>query len=121
LDVHVTAAKPLALEARPRRLGATPVPGRGRVPGDPQLARRPGPNRIPLVVREADAVAADDRARRAGTAAARPVRDVDVRHLRRPDPVEDLDAETLAEAREQLGRQRLAGGNAVPHGVKRVL
>ena len=41
-----------------------------------------------------------------------PVREEDVQHLGRADPVEDLDAEMLGPAPTEVGRQRLAGGNA---------
>ena len=121
LDVHVAAAKPLALEARPRRVGTAPVPRRRRVTGDPELAGRPRRHVVPLLVRQSEAVAADDRAGRARAAPTGAVGRVDVRHLRRADPVEDLDAETLVEAREELGRQRLPRRQRQPHRGERVV
>ena len=75
---------------------------RGGVAGDEQLA---GFADLCLVAR-------DELARRAGSRAAGPVRDVDVVQLARADPVEHLDAERVEPAVVQLARQRLAGRRA---------
>ena len=113
LDVHVAGLEPLAVEALAGRIGAAPVAGRRGGARDPELARRARGHVVAGLVAETDAVARpppcrDDPGRQ------RPGRfeTVDVGHLGRADPVEDLDAEALAEAREQLRRERLAGGDA---------
>ena len=120
LDVHVAALEPLAVEALAGRIGAAPVAGRRGGARDPELPRRARGHVVAGLVAETDAVPAHHRARRPGPAASGTVRDVDVGHLRRADPVEDLDAEALAEAREQLGRERLPGGDSLPYRRERV-
>ena len=64
-------------------------------------------------VRRADdlgLVALDQLAEAPGLHVAGPVRDVDVKHLRRADAVVDLAAKAGQETVEQCGRERLAGG-----------
>src|SRR4029453_1878103 len=72
----------VAVERPLRLLVVAPVEERGRVAGDEQLAGFGG----------LSPVARDELARRAGSCAAGPVRDVDVVQLAGADPVEHFDA-----------------------------
>ena len=112
--VLVAGDVPLAFERGLRLLVLVPVVGGARVARDPEVAGRAWPEVVPVVVHDLRAIAGDRGPARARARAAGDVRDEDVQHLRGPDPVEDLQAESLPPRLEQRLGQRLAGGDAHP-------
>src|SRR5207249_8711551 len=99
---------PLAPERRARLLAILKVAERRRAAADPERPRLAAGRVASVGVRDARLVPWDQAAERSGHDLAEPVADVDVEHLRRSDPVEDLDAEGVDPPPVKLGWKRLA-------------
>src|SRR5262245_32555667 len=111
---EVPAHGPVAPEGRARLVAVVPVAERRRAPAHPEGAELPGGDVVSVGADEPRLVARDDAAEGSRSDLAEAVRDVDVEHLGRADPVEDLDAEGLLPAAVELGGERLPGRDADP-------
>src|SRR5207247_586009 len=85
-----------------------PVAGADRVALDQQIANLALGHDLIVVVDELRFVPWHEETARTRPDRARPVRDEDMKNLGRPDPVQNLDPETLPESLEDGGRQRFA-------------
>src|SRR5262245_12471462 len=103
---EVPAHGPVAPEGRARLVAVVPVAERRRAPAHPEGAELPGGDVVSVGADEPRLVARDDAAEGSRSDLAEAVRDVDVEHLGRADPVEDLDAEGLLPAAVELGGER---------------
>src|SRR5215510_1671914 len=112
LGVLVVLVACLDPRAEERLLGLVvlvPVVGHRRVALDAQVADLAARDAMPLVVDDRELVAGHGHARRAGARTPRAIRDEDVADLGGTDAVDDLHAEPLAPACEELVGQGLAG------------
>ena len=115
VDVVLVAGDvPVALERGLRLLVLVPVVGGARVTGNPEVSRLSPTELFAIVVDDLRAIAGNRCAARAALRLARVVRDEDVQHLRRTDPVKDLEAEAGLPLLEQRLRQGFAGAHTHP-------
>ena len=104
----VARRAPIAGEGLFRFLVRVPVTERGGVAFDPQRPHLPVGQRLPFSIDDPRFVTVDDASKTARLDVAGPVRDVDVKHLRRAYAVAVFNAERVHPAFVKLYRQRLA-------------
>src|SRR5262245_2714074 len=114
LVILVARLDPCAEERLLGLVVLVPVVRHRGVAFDAQVADLAARDRPALVVDDRELVAGYGQARRAGARPPRAVRDEDVPDLSGANAVDDLHAEPLAPAREELVGQRLAGRYAEP-------
>ena len=98
-----------------RILCLLPVFGERTLAAHEQIPDFASSARLAAVVRDSHLVIWNRRSARPSPRASRPIRNKNVQHLRGTNPIENLNAKSLAKLCEYLRRQRLARGNRQPH------
>src|SRR5262245_40345206 len=121
LAIAVPRIDPLTLK---RGLGfgvLVPVVCKGAIALDHELADGPWRDGLSQLIDEAHVISRDKDAAAPGLATPWTVRDEGLQQLSGADPVKNLQAKARLPAMIELGRQRLAGGDAQTHGGKIVV
>ncbi len=111
-NVFVARMGPFAREGTLALGTLVPVAFGSRRPADHQLADFADAELASLLIDDLCVIAGHRLAGRAEADLAGPVADENVQHLGRADAVQDVGSDDLAPALTEIGRQRLAGGDA---------